>query len=173
MDIQLFGKDTLKIKNKKATFAIDPKSSVAKFDADAVLSMDKDFDDSRVNESRVTIDSVGEYEISGLKVSGLKSDIGVMYGLVSENSSVLVAKASSLEKISADKIGEYQVAVINVDSELNQSIVTAMEPRLVILYGEKARDGAKALGKEGATSTSKVSVSDEKLPEELDVLLLS
>lgn len=173
MDIQLFGKDTLKIKNKKATLAIDPKSSITKFEADAVLSMDKDFDDTRINDSRVTIDSVGEYEISGLKVSGLKSDIGVMYGLVSENSSALVAKASSLEKMSADKIGEYQVAVINVDSDLNQSVVTAMEPRLVILYGEKAKEGAKLLGKESVTSTSKVSVSDDKLPEELDVVLLS
>lgn len=172
MDIQILGDNTLKIKNKKATLAIDPKEGVAKFDADAILAMDKVFDQSRVNESRVTINAVGEYEISGLKVSGIKSEEDIMYGLISENSNVLIAKSSSLEKISADKMGDYKIVIINADSDLNQSIVTAMEPRVVILYGEKAKEGAKALGKDNISSSSKISISEDKLPEELDVMLL-
>lgn len=172
MDIQLLGKDSLRIKSKKTAVAIDPKSSVVKFDADAVLVIDKTSDASRVNESRITIDGAGEYEISGLKVSGIKSDKEIMYGLNSDNVDTIVAYASSLETVPVDKIGEYKVAIINVDSDLKQSVVTAMEPRVVVLYGEKAREGAKALGKDSAPTASKISIAEEKLPEEMDVMLL-
>ena len=172
MDIQLLGKDSLRIKIKKTAVAVDPKSVVSKFDADAVLVMDKDSDASRVNESRITIVGAGEYEISGLKVSGIKSEKDIMYGLSSEATDVIVAKASSLETIPADKIEEYKIAIINVDSDLKQSIVTAMEPSVVILYGEKAKEGAKVLGKDSASTASKISIAEEKLPEEMDVMLL-
>ena len=172
MDIQIFGNETLRIKSKKTTLAVDPKSTVSKFDADATVVMDKNSDPSRVNNSRVVLEGAGEFEISGLKISGIDSDNGIMYGLTFENTSILVAKASSLEKISVDKLGEFQIAVINVDSNLNQSVVTAMEPRVVILYGEKKKEGAKILGKENVSSLAKITVSEDKLPEELDIMLL-
>lgn len=172
MDIQLLNKDSLKIKSKKTTLVVDPKSSLQKIDADAVLIIDKTSDATRVNGSRILIDGVGEYEISGLKVSGIKLDKDIMYGLSSDNVDAIVAKASSLEKIPADKIGEYKIAIINVDSDLDQSVVTAMEPRVVVLYGEKAREGAKVLGKESAPVSAKITITDEKLPEEMDVMLL-
>jgi len=172
MDIQLLGKDSLKIKSKRTTIAVDLKSALQKIDADAVLIIDKTSDATRVNGSRITIDGVGEYEISGLKVSGIKSDKDIMYGLSSETMDAIVAKASALEKIPADKIGEYQIAIINVDSDLNQSVVTSIEPRVVVLYGEKAREGAKVLGKEEVTKTAKITITEEKLPEEMDVILL-
>lgn len=172
MDIQILDSQTLKLKLKKTTLAIDPKSKVAKFDADAVLVIDKDTDPSRVNESRVIINGAGEYEVSGLKISGLSSETDTLYGLSSDNSSILVAKTSSLEKISSDKLGDYQIVILNVDSDINQSLITAMEPSIVILYGEKKKEGAKILGNENAQSSSKISVSEDKLPEELEVMLL-
>ena len=172
MDIQIFDNDTLRLKIKKTTLAVDPKTKVTKFDADAVLVMDKDTDPSRVNESRVTITGAGEYEISGLKISGINSEKDVLYGLSSENSNILVAKASSLDKISSEKLGDYQVVVVNVDSDLNQSLITAMEPRIVVLYGEKSKEGAKLLGKESTQKSSKISISEDKLPEELEVMIL-
>lgn len=172
MDIQIFDNDTLKLKLKKTTLAIDPRSKVAKFDADAVLAIDNEFDPTRINESRLTITGAGEYEVSGLKISGIKSEKDILYGLSSENSSILVARASSLEKISSDKLGDYQIVILNADSELNQSLITAMEPSIVVLYGEKNKEGAKLLGNESAQSTSKISINEDKLPEELEVMLL-
>ena len=172
MDFQLVGENTLKIKIKKTTLALDPKSSVTKFDADAILILDKDFDASRINGSRIIINGVGEYEVSGLKISALKAEDDLLYELSLDTTSILVAKASSLEKISSDKLGDYMVALINVDSDLNQSKVTTIEPRLVILYGEKAKEGAKVLGKDDAPKSSKISISEDKLPEELEIMLL-
>jgi len=172
VDIQIFDKETLRVKIKKTAFAINPKSNVTKFDAEAILITDKIFDSSRVNDFRVLIEGAGEYEISGLKVLGIKTDSDTIYGLVSDSINVLVAKSSSLEKMSADKIGEYQIVIINADSDLNQSLITSIERKVVILYGEKKKEGAKLLGKENVQVSSKVSISEDKLPEELEVMLL-
>jgi hypothetical protein len=172
MDIQIFGPDSLKIKARKTTLAVNPKSSIQKFDADAVIVVDKDCDVNRINNFRVVIEAAGEYEVSGLKISGVKTETDLMFVLTSGNVATLVVKASSLEKASAEKIGEYEILIINADADLNQSLITAMEPKAVVLYGEKAKEGAKALGKEAATS-SKITLSEDKLPEEMNVLLLA
>lgn len=171
MDFQVFG-NSLKIKSKKATLAVDPSSSTPKFDADAVLAASNSADLTRINNYRVVINSVGEYEVSGLKISGIRAGDDCIFVLSSDGAEAIVAKTSSLEKIAADKIGDYQIVVLNVDSSINQSIITAMEPRVIILYGENAKEGARVLGKEDQTPTSKISLSEDKLPEETNIVIL-
>jgi hypothetical protein len=173
VDIQILGEDSLKIKSKKATLAIDPKTVIQKFDADAILLTGKDGDVSRVTQYRVVIDGVGEYEVSGLKIVGIKSDGDLIFSLISENVRMLVAKASSLKQIPADKMEDYQIVVINADTDVSESAITAMEPNIVVLYGLKAKEAAKALGKEDAAVSSKASFAEDKLPEETQVMLLA
>lgn len=172
MDIQILDNDTLRLKVKKTTLAVDPKSTASGFDADAVLIMDSSSDPSIINASRVIINGAGEYEVSGLKILGIKTEKDVLYGLSSENATILIARAGSLEKMSPDKMGNYQIIIINADSDLNQSLITALEPSVVVLYGEKKLEGAKLLGKENVSISSKISISEDKLPEELEVMLL-
>lgn len=172
MDIQIVGEDSLKIKNKKATLAIDPKTTIQKFDADAVLLTNKSGDVDRVTNYRVVIDGIGEYEVSGLKIISIKSDGSLIFSLISENVRTLVAKVSALKDISTEKIGDYQIVILDVDTEVSESAITAMEPRIIVLYGLKAREAAKALGKEEVSSQSKVSFAEDKLPEETQIMVL-
>jgi hypothetical protein len=172
MDIQILGEDSLKIKSKKATLAIDPKTSIQKFDADAILLTGKVGDASRVTEYRVVINGVGEYEVAGLKIVGIKSEEELVFTLVSDNVRMLVAKASSLKKISTEKIGDCQIVAINADDDVSESTITAMEPNIVVLYGLKAKETAKALGKEDVSVSSKASFAEDKLPEETQVMVL-
>jgi hypothetical protein len=172
MDIQIFGEGSLKIKSKKTTLAIDPATAIQKFDADAVLLTGKEGDINRITNCRVVITGQGEYEVSGLKIVGIKSDGDLIFSLISENVRALVAKASSLKQISTEKIGDYQIVVINADAEVSESAITAMEPSIVVVYGLKAKETAKALGKEGTAVSSKVSFAEDKLPEETQVLVL-
>lgn len=171
MDIQIFD-STLKIKSKKTTLAFDPSEKVSRFDADAVVVTGEPSGISRVNNHRVVINGPGEYEVSGLKITGLKTTGDTMYELTSDSANVLVSKTSTLNSFSADKLGDYSIVILNVDEDLNQSVVTAMEPRVVVLFGEKNKDGAKVLGSENSSQVSKISLSEEKLPEELEVVLL-
>jgi hypothetical protein len=173
MEIQIFEQGSLKIKNKKTTLAINPKTVIQKFDADAIILMDKDCDVNRINNFRVIIDAVGEYEVNGLKISGIKIDEDIVFALSSGNILTLIAKASSLAKASTEKIGEYEILIINADVDLNQGLITAMEPKAVILYGEKAKEGAKVLGKVEAVISSKITLAEDKLPEEMGVTILS
>lgn len=173
MDIQIFENNTLKIKSKKTTIAFNPKKEVSKFDADAILLNDKDTDVTRINNYRVVIDQAGEYEISGLKVSAIKSGDNILYGLSSDDTNTLIANASSLNETQKDKLSEYEIVILNADSDVNQSVVTAIEPRVVVLYGAKSAEAAKILGKENASKSSKISLSEDKFPEELDVMLLA
>jgi len=172
MDFQILGDDTLRIKGKKVNLAIDPKEKITKFDAEAILLTDKVFDASRVNDYRVIVEGPGEYEVSGIKITAIKSDGGLIYELVSEGANILVARASALEKTPADKLDDYKIVVVNADSELNQTVITAMEPRVVVLYGKMKNEGAKKLGSTTTTVSSKFSLSEDKLPEELEVMLL-
>ncbi len=172
MDFQILGEESLKIKGKKVSIAVDPKEKIAKFDAEAIVATSKDYDQSRVSDYRVIVEGPGEYEVSGLKISGIKSDGSTIYELDSEGANILVTKASALENISTDKLDEYKIVVVNADSEINQTVITAMEPRVVVLYGQLKKEGAKKLGSESSSVSSKISLSEDKLPEELEVMLL-
>ena len=172
MDFQLFGEESLRIKGKKVSLAVDPKEKISKFDAEAILSTDKSPDITRVNDYRVVIDGPGEYEVSGLKIAGKRAEVGIVYELITEGSNILVARASDIANLSLDRLDDYKIVVINADSELNQSTITAMEPRVVVLYGNHKKEGAKKLGSDSPSVSGKISVSDDKFPEELEVMLL-
>ncbi|OGH06812.1 MAG: hypothetical protein A2171_00090 [Candidatus Levybacteria bacterium RBG_13_35_9] len=173
MDIQILSGESLKLKIKKTTLVIDPSSSIPKTDADAVVAFDKSSDVSKVANYRLLINGVGEYEVGGLKITSIKIGSGIMFSFGLENLETALIKASFLSETPSDKIKDYGVVVVNADSEINQSALTAMEPRIIILYGQKANEAAKELGKASLTSTSKVSFSEEKLPEETEIYLLS
>lgn len=173
MEVALLDKTSLRIKSKHTNLVVDPFEKLSKTPTDAVLILSKgSVDLSKVTDYRVIIKSAGEYEVGGIKVSAIDMEGSTVYGLTVDNIDVLLAKTSSVTKVS-EKLKEYQIVIFNVDSEINQTVVTALEPRVVILYGEKANDAAKALGKEGAQVLQKFSAFEGKLPEEMQVVVLS
>lgn len=172
MEVALLDKTSLRIKSKHTNFVVDPLGKLSKTSTDAVLILSGDSVDlSKVMDYRVVIKSPGEYEVGGIKISAIDMDGSTVYGLTIDNVDILLAKTSSVTKVS-EKLKEYQIAIFNVDSEINQTVVTALGSRVVILYGEKATDAAKALGKEDVQVLQKFSAAEDKLPEEMQVVLL-
>jgi hypothetical protein len=173
MEVALLEKSSLRIKSKHTNFVVDPFEKLPKTSTDAVLILsDRNANLSKVTDYRVVIESPGEYEIGGIKISAIDMDGATVYALTVDNVDVLLAKTSSVTKVS-EKLKDYHVAIFNVDSEINQTVVTALEPRVVVLYGEKAREAAKALGKEDAQVLQKFSAAEDKLPEEMQIVVLS
>lgn len=172
MDIQILSEGSIKIKIKKTSIVVNPSLSMPKTEADVVLSFEKNTDASKVAEYRLLVDGAGEYEIGGLKISATKlgEDLTFAFGLDSFEASLV--KASSLSGLSLDKVKNYDAVLVDADADINESALTAMEPRIIVLYGQNAKEAAAKLGKSGS-SIPKVSFSEDKLPEESEIYLLS
>lgn len=173
MDIALLSERSIKIKGKKASVVIDPKAKMPKTSAEIILALEGEIDPSRVEEPRLIIKDDGEYEVGSIKITGeSKNEYGILYKLNIDNTNLILAKVSTLEKLT-DTASEAEVAILDVDSILNEAIVASLEAKVVILYGEKVTEGIKALGKNDLTPTKKLTITKEKLPEETQIIWLA
>lgn len=166
MEVTLLENNTLRIKGKKASIVVDPKKGVAKQSADAILLLKKQgFDETRVSEYRVIIKEPGEYEVGGIKLTGVGEDTAMFYSLNVDNLDMVLANTSTLSKFK-EVITEPKIAILNADSEVDAEDITAIEPRVVLLYGQYAKGAVKSLGKEGVPGVKKYASTKESLSEE-------
>ncbi len=172
VDVSLLDKNSIKIRGKNSSFVIDPVVKIQKVAADAVVFLKDTGDESgvsRVTDFRVIINGCGEYEVGGIRILVTKSDGNLLYSLNVDGISILLSRASGLAKI--QEAGEYNILVLNVDSDFKDPMVTSFSPSTVILYGEKAGDAVRMLGKK-ASKSQKFSISADKLPLEMQIVLL-
>ncbi len=170
MDISIIGKNNLKLKGKQVVFIVDPSKEMLKTTGDAVILLNgfSNVDTSRVIDSRITINGAGEYEVAGTKVSGTQTPNGIIYKLSIDDISIVLGRVGG--KI--EGISDCQIAIINADGEFNESFVTALEPKITVLYGDKKIESAKTLGTESITPVSKITVTKDKLPEKMEIIVL-
>lgn len=172
MDVTYLTADSLKLKIKKTSVVFNPTQSAPKQEADAVLGLGQELPPDRVKDARVKINGVGEYEVGGLKITAEDLGSGLIYAFPLDNLSIGLVKTSSLSKIELDKIRDYEIAILFADEKVNQEAITAMEARVVIVFGPNGDEVAKELGTV-TKAGGKVSLNEEKLPEETVVYLLS
>ena len=172
MDVSFLDKNSIKIRGKNSSFIIDPTVKIQKVSADAVIFL-KDIEErsavERVTDYRVIVKGAGEYEVAGTRILGTKSDGNFLYSFGIDNISVFVARTSGLSK--SQETGDYNILILNVDCDFKDTMVTSFSPSTVILYGEKAAEAVGMLGKKSSKS-QKFSVSADKLPMEMQVVLL-
>lgn len=171
MDISIVSKNSIKLKGKLATFIVDPSKEMPKIQADAVILLNSDYIDvSRVGDFRIIINGAGEYEINGVKISGTTTPKGVLYKLLIDDLSIILGRTSESK---TEGFSSCQIAVINTDAEFNESFVTALEPKITVIYGNAKAESAKVLGLENPTFVPKVTITKEKLPEKMEVIILN
>lgn len=172
MDVAILGDKTLKIRTKHASFIVDPDQKISKVNADAILflSVGGNADTSRVLDQRIIVNGPGEYEVGGVKISSFLGGDGLVYSLFLDNTTVVLGKVSDIEKLEENLLS-CQILVLNADEDL-KSIVAKLEPKIVILYGEKKTDAAKLLGKSEVKMVQKFTTTKDKLPEEMEVVML-
>lgn len=173
MDVTIISKDSLRIKGKHASFIVDPVSSMPKTPADFVVTLNpkKQISLAKVDGVRVVISGQGEYEIGGIKIAVHAFENDLVYDVIVDGIDILLANAEGLKK-AKEKIKESHVVLVNADNVIDESSVTAVSPSLVGLYGEKTQESAKVLGKQDIKAVSKISYSLEKLPQEMEVVVL-
>lgn len=165
-------KDCIRLKGKKVSFVIDPKKDTPKTTGDAILLTNNlDIDTSRVSDFRVIVKGQGEYEVSGSKVSSVATPKCIVYKLLIDNVIVILGRSVDFSKLESN-FTACDIALINADSEFNESFITSLGPKVVVLYGENKLDGAKKLGTENVTPVAKFSIAKDKLPEKMEVVVL-
>lgn len=171
MEITSLHKQSIRIKGKQATFVMDPQVNGTKTVTDGILLLTTDeVLGTTVSGQRLVMSGPGDYELGGVKVSGTGYKGHLFYVLHVDGVEVFVTTASTLEKPLEGR--EYDVVICNANAPLNPSSITALSPKVVLLYGEQAQEALKALGKEGS-ATSKYQTTADKLPEEMEVVLLN
>lgn len=173
MDVTLLAKGTLKLRSKGATLVVDPTvSDRAKAeDADVVLLMQRGGVPEMLPPSaRLVVAGSGEYEIAGVKITATKKGEYLVYAIRVDSTEMLLARSESLKAVEEGNMKEFPVVVLRVDETVNASLLTALSPRVVILYGRAAEGAASALG--GGSASSKVNVTTQRLPQEREVVVL-
>ena len=171
MEVSIVSDFCLKIKGKQGSIIVDPRKSLrGKVESDAILIFDKreKYDDTKVEGYRVIINGPGEYEISGIKVSASKLGANVIYQLYVDNVDIILAFASSIEK-AKEKLSDHHILILLMDEKIDFSTLVALEPRIAVMYGGHAQDIAQ---KDQVTKSSKLTTTEEKLPEKMETILL-
>lgn len=173
MDIMVLSPKTLRIKGKNSSAIINPVATISKTEADSVLILENspDLSDAKVEGSRITIKGGGEYEVGGIKYSALRVGEKLVVKIDVDSVRVLIGDGVSIEKIQ-DKVENADLVVINADSEFNYSVLTAIEPKVLLVYGSKKDEVSKSLGKTDGVNTNKFSTTFDKLPSEMQYVLL-
>lgn len=174
MEMILFSPDCIRIKGKSASFVIDPTVAMkVKTQADAILLLTKhaDFSSSKVEEYRVIIGSIGEYEVSGAKITGFKTGSSIAYSISLDDIDILLIASSDLPKLK-ESSKDYKMIILYANELVEAPFITVLVPSLVVLYGEKAEEILKILGKETVVKSQKLIVKKEQLLEEMEVAVL-
>ncbi len=172
VDIAIVGNNSLKLKGKGAAFVVDPALAMPKTASDAIILLNgrSNTDVTRVTDSRIIIDGSGGYEVGGVKISGTKTPKGILYKLSIDDVSIILGSATDTK---TEDFNACQVVVVNTNNDFNESFVTGLEPKIVVLYGDKKNEAARALGQENVSPVSKVTITRDKLPEKMEVVILA
>lgn len=169
MEITFLPPNSLKIKGKTATFIADPKE---KNGFNAALLLDTAATDVKVDEDVVIVSGPGDYEIGGVKLTGTRSETGVLYSLNIDGVDLILGKLSSLEKMQ-QKLKEHNIVIAFCAESSNAAFMTALASNVVIFYGGQAKEVAQGLGRENIQHLPKYSTTREKLPQEVETIVLA
>lgn len=170
MDITTLDSQSIKIKSKHITFVVgNPQITTT---ADAVLFLTNPKGKIRVDGARLILQAPGEYEVGGIKITAIGTGAEIAYSLRVDGIDLCILRSSAGQKI-VENAKECNVAIMFDTDTIQDTLVTALSPRVLVLFGDNAREGAKALGKEDIVPVKKYTTALEKLPTEMEVVVLA
>ena len=167
MEIGLLQKSTLRIKGKTASFVVNPQEAST---ANAVLLLN--MENPYMTEESVVLSGAGEYEIGGVKITGLRTETNVLYSMNLEGVDVLVGSLKALTAMQ-HKTKEHNVLIVLCDEVADASFLTSLATNAVIFYGETAQQVAEGFEKEKLQKLNKFTTSLGKLSVEMETILLT
>jgi L-ascorbate metabolism protein UlaG (beta-lactamase superfamily) len=174
MEITHLGNTSFRLKGKIATLITDP--AVAKLPkhvmADIVTGSA-----GEVEGSPYVINGPGEYEIKGVGVIGRTIEKNTMYRIEIDGLSIVhlgdVNRTLSTEEV--DSLDGVDILMIPVSGSATVPVINEIEPSIVIPMRYSRDELAaflKEIGKEDVVPQPKLIVTRDKLPEQMQVVIL-
>lgn len=167
MEILLLA-DGIKLKGKQATISINSTKDLSSYQA--FLSLHKL--DSLPASNMVILDGAGEYEVAGVKISSLGVDQEIVYTLTIDSIVLTVGSLSALEKLHS-KLPESAILIVNAEADGNPSFVSSVATSAVLFTGVFAKSVGEKVAKTDLQTMNKYAVTADKLPTELQTILLT
>jgi hypothetical protein len=105
-------------------------------------------------------------------VSGTKNETGIIYSLNVDRIEILLGKTGVLEKEYA-KLKEHNIVLLYNTEAVDPSFVNSLASNVVMFYGENAEETMKNLAKDGYRKETKYTTTYDKLPQEIEKVLLA
>lgn len=201
MEIIWYGQSMFKIKGKTSSLIIDPfdpEKVNLKFpkdiEADVVLVTHQHADHNYiagVKGNPLIIDGPGEYEKSGVSITGIHSFHDSEGGSERGNNTIYNIFMDGMNVMHLGDLGhllvEEQTSQIDnvdillvptggtytIDAEVAAKVVAQLEPRIVIpMHFQEVEPFLKEMGAENTEPLPKLSITKDKLPEETQVVVL-
>ncbi|MCL4353782.1 hypothetical protein M1615_04985 [Patescibacteria group bacterium] len=169
MEISCLSEDSLKIKGKKISLAVDPDPSLlSKALFPLALFLTKKNRRRTDSENTVLfIEGAGEYEAAGVKISAFGQE-KLSYELRIDGFKLFLADKDDLLKNQFED-ADYNIIVLRADSPASDLSMVSGMPSYLIFYGKNAIQQAKALGKEDAP-TGRLQIKE--IPEKPEIAVL-
>ena len=173
MEITYFGSSSFRIKGKSAVLVTDP--ATAKLpkhtNADIVTGSA-----GEIEGAPYIVHGPGEYEIKGVGIIGHKSEKHTMYRIEIDGVSVvhLGSMSHPLSAAEVDSLDGVDILLIPI-GEAAVSVINEIVPSVVIplcYTKEQLTAFLKEIGKEDVAPQPKLSMTKDKLPEQMQVVIL-
>lgn len=171
MEITSTSPTSLKLKGKHASLLINPHDKSAQVNAAIVLG-NIPSQDIKVKEDVVVFKGPGEYEAGGIKVTGIKGDISTVFSINIDGVDIAVGNLSDLEKLH-QKMKEHNIALILANEVHDASFATSIASNTIAFFGTQAKTVADSFAKDEKKEVSKYQITAEKLPTEVETILLA
>lgn len=121
---------------------------------------------SKIKTSSIEINGPGEYEVGGVQILGVNgAGETVNYKIKIDGLNIAVILGQGNEEAFGDV--DVLLATVNL-----AQLVLKLEPRIVVVWGTEGNTLLKEIGKEGVTPLPKLTVKQDKLPQELEAVWL-
>lgn len=172
MEIALLSQNSLRIKSKAASIGINPDSKNSQFNAIIIIGDEAGGTRVFTNDGVLIIDGPGEYEVAGIKISGVRNKSETVYSMNIDGVDVIVGTVSALSD-SQQKIKEHNIVCIATTVNADASFATSIASHAVIFFGAMADQVVHTFAKENVKKLPKYQTTLDKLPSEMETVLLA
>lgn len=171
MEIVYLSDSSIKIRSKRSSVVINPLTKASASDS-AIILGDVQMEKIATDPGMVLIYAEGEYEIGGIKISGIKNGENTVFSLLVDGIDILLGEAKILAKPQA-KLKEHHMVIAAVTNPTDDgTFIAHFSPSVALFYGHDAQKLGESLNKEALKKTAKYQISVEKLPQEMETIVL-